>query len=74
MTPCVRIRQWLCNQQALLPAKENPGKNDPEGKESGESSSCGDDYHWLMSSEIVMSLVSGQFVASRLRICKFFVT
>ena len=61
-------------RRRLLLAEENPGKNDPEGEESGESSSGGDGYHWLVSSEIVMIVVSGQVVTSCLRRCKIFVT
>ena len=61
-------------QRRLLLAEENPGKNDPESEESGESSSGGDGYHWLASSEIVMVVVSGQVVTSCLRRCKIFVT
>lgn len=59
---------------SLLLAEENPGKNDPEGEESCESSGGGDGYHWLASSEIVVTIVSGQVVTSRLRRCKIFVT
>ena len=61
-------------QGGLLLAEENPGKNDPEGEESCESSGGGDGYHCLVSSEIVMTIVSGQVVTSCLRRCKFFVT
>lgn len=63
-----------CYQYGLLLAEENPGKNDPEGEESCESSGGGDGYHWLASSEIVVPIVSGQVVTSRLRRCKIFVT
>ena len=61
-------------QSRLLLAEENPGKNDPESEESGESSSGGNSDHSLVSSEIVMSIVSGQVVTPCLRRCKFFVT
>ena len=61
-------------QRRLLLAEENPGKNDPEGEESGESSSGSDGYHWLVSSEIVMIVVSGRVVTSCLHRCKIFVT
>lgn len=63
-----------CFQCGLLLAEENPGKNDPESEESCESSGGGDGYHWLASSEIVMTIVSGQVVTSSLRRCKIFVT
>ena len=63
-----------CYRYGLLLAEENPGNNDPEGEESCESSGGGDGYHWLASSEIVVTLVSGQVVTSRLRRCKIFVT
>ncbi len=70
----VAARRIRADQSRLLLAKKNPGKNDPEGEQSGESSSGGDGYHWRVSSEIVITIVSGQVVTSCLRGCKFFVT
>ena len=58
----------------LLAAEENPGKNHPEGEQSGKGSSGGDGYHCLGSSEIVVSLVSPTVVTRPFHGCKQFVT